>query len=236
MIEHEIQKEILSLSSFFPNGAKYSELKPKKTEIENDLYNYHLQYLVKNDYLTKNNDKYFLTQKGKSLVTNIDHATKTISTNYKVSVYIAPVIRNQILLYKRLKQPQYGYTGLISGKIKYGENILQTAQREFTEETELKADFQIIGNLRQIRKNADKQVIEDGIFYICYTNKVSGKLMEKSIEGEYFWHDIDKVTSLEKIFKPSLEICVKEIQKRISGEISFENKFIYELEPEPEEY
>lgn len=236
MIENEIQKEILSTCSFIPLGAKYSELKPKKEQLEKDLYNYHLQHLVKQDYLEKKDNLYFLTQKGKSLVTNIDHVTKTLSTNYKVSVYLCPVINNQILLHRRLKHPQYGYAGFISGKIKYGDPIIDTAKREFKEETNLEGDFKIIGNMRQIRKNPLGEVIEDGIFYLCYCDKITGELLEKTKEGEYFWVDLDQVKSIEKIFKPSLEIGVSEIEKRLRGEISFESNFIYELQPEPEDY
>ena len=236
MLENEIQKEILSICSFIPNGAKYSELKPQSIKIENDLFNYHLQYLVKNSLLKKENALYFLTEKGKSLVTNIDHVSKTLSGNYKVSVYVCPVIDNKILLYKRLKQPQYGYTGFISGKIKYGDTILDTAKREFKEETDLEADFKIIGSMRQIRKNSEGEVIEDGIFYICYTDKIFGNLTESSKEGEYFWTNVYEVSAFEKIFKPSLEIGVKEIEKRLNGTTSWDNQFIYEIQPETEDY
>lgn len=41
---------------------------------------------------------------------------------------------------------------------------------------------------------------------------------------------------LDKLFKPSVEIILKELQKRLTGDINWDNKFIYELEPEPEEY
>lgn len=242
MITNSTQREILSNCSFFPKGARYSEMKPKPTAeansqaLENDLYNYHLQQLVKNGYLDKSGELYVLTQQGKSIVTNIDETTKTIATNYKVSVYVCPVVDGRVLLYKRLKHPQYGYTGLISGKMKYGENILSTARRELKEETGLDADLKIIGNLRQIRKDANGNVIEDGIFYICYTDAVVGSLVEKSLEGEYFWVELDKVSSLEKIFKPSLEIVVKEVTLRLNAKTSWESKFIYELMPEPEDY
>lgn len=236
MIENSVQREILSICSFIPHGAKYSDLKPQSTQIENDLYNYHLQYLVKNGYLEKKDSLYHLTQSGKSLVTNINHDTKTIATKYKVSVYLCPAVDGKILLYKRLKQPQYGYTGFISGKMTYGENVLVAAKREFNEETNLQAEFTIIGNMRQIRKDAAGKVIEDGIFYVCYTDKVKGDLVEKGKEGEYFWVDLDRVSSLEKVFKPSFEIGIDEVKKRLSGEISWDCKFIYELEPEPEDY
>jgi len=237
MIQHEIQKAILSECSFYSSGATFSQLKPKDENLENDKFNYHLQYLVKNNYLIKKNNKYILTEFGKSVVTNIDHISKEISTNYKVGVYISIIKDNKILLYKRLKHPQYGYTGLISGKITYGETILDTAERELREETGLVAnDFKIIGAFRQIRKNLNNDVIEDGIFFVCYTDKFLGESVKNNREGEYFWAELDIVANIEKIFKPSLEIIIKEIQKRQKGEISWDTKFIYELQPEPEEY
>lgn len=236
MIDHEVQKQILSLSSFHKDGAKYSQLKPQDDNLDNDLYNYHLQYLVKNNYLKKDAGLYKLTPKGKSLVTNIDHASIKFANKYKVSVYLSPVVDGKILLYKRLKHPQYGYTGLISGKITYGEKILETAAREFTEETGLTADFKVIGSMRQIRKNAEGKVIEDGIFYVCFTDKVSGELIEKNLEGEYFWVDLNEVGNLEKIFKPSLEILIDEIIARVAGKAAWENYFLYEIEPPVEDY
>ncbi len=235
MIDSKVQREILSNCSFFSKGAKYSEMKLE--DIDNDLYNYHLQQLVEKEFLQKDEDSiYRLTEKGKSLVTNIHEDSHNVSTNYKVSVYMCAVQDGKVLLHKRLKHPQYGYIGLPSGKIKYGERILDTARREFEEETELVADFKIIGNLHQIRKNEKGEVIEDGVFYVCYADEFEGSLLERQKEGENFWIELEKVNSLEKLFKPSLEYIVEEVQKRLSGEISWENKFIKEFEPEPEDY
>lgn len=234
MIKSKIQREILSNCKFWQTGAKYSQIKPEN--LDNDLFNYHLQQLVKKGYLKKENTLYCFTEKGKSIVTNIDNRAKNASSNFKVSVYLCPILNNKVLLHKRLKHPQYGYVGLIAGKIQYGESILDTARREFTEETGLKAKFEIIGNLRQIRKNPKGSVIEDGVFYICFTDKIKGKFKEKGKEGEYFWAELNKVSEIDKIFKPSLEIILDEVKKRLSGKISWDIKFIYELEPEPEDY
>lgn len=236
MINNDLQKTILSNCSFFPNGAKYSELKPKDIELENDLYNYHLQQLVKTGLLEKSGEVYVLTQQGKSLVTNIDETTKTIITKYKVSVYLCPVVDKKVLLTRRLKHPQYGYVGLVSGKMQYGENILEAAKRELMEETGTKAEFKIIGNLRQIRKNPEGEVIEDGIFYVCYTDKLEGEIQSVNKEGEYFWSELEGVSKIEKLFKPSVELIVDEVSRRIAGEIDWSSQFIRELMPEPEEY
>jgi ADP-ribose pyrophosphatase YjhB (NUDIX family) len=233
-IDNQIQQEILTSIKFFKDGGKYSDLKVK--DIENDLYNYHLQHLVKNGYIEKSDDLYKLTELGKSLVTNIDEEDKKLPANYKVSVYMCVMVDGKILLSRRLKHPQYGYVGIPSGKIRYGEEILETAKRELREETELAADFKIIGNLRQIRTNSQDEVIEDGVFYICYTDKVVGDLLLDSNEGKNFWIKIEEVTKLEKLFKPSVEIVINEVLKRLKGKVDWESKFIYELKPEPEDY
>ena len=125
---------------------------------------------------------------------------------------------------------------LPGGEVEKGESIYQAASRELKEETGLDANLKIIGNMRQIRKDAEGNVIEDGVFYICYTDEIEEKEIKTNKEGEYFWISLDEVENLEKIFKPSLLIGVNEIKDRLNGKTSWENKFIYELEPEPEEY
>lgn len=93
--------------------------------------------------------------------------------------------------------------------MQYGENILEATKRELMEETGTKAEFKIIGNLRQIRKNH---------------------------EGEYFWSELEDVSKIEKLFKPSVELIVDEVSKRTAGEFDWSSQFIHELMPEPEEY
>lgn len=232
MISSELQRKILSECSFHKDGARYSDI---QLDLDHDLFNYHLKELIKKELIKKDKDRYILTLKGKSLVTNIDERDLNVPTTFKVSVYIAPVVDGKILLTRRLKHPQYGYVGLIAEKRKYGEKILDNALRALIEETGLRTDsMRIIGNLHQIRRNKEGDVIEDGIFYVCYTNRVEGKLIERSQEGEYFWVNLKDVKTLDKLFKPSVEVIVDEIVKRLEG--GFDDMFIYEFLPDPEEY
>ena len=231
---NSIQKDILSKARFFKDGAKYAEL--KDADIDNDLHNYHLQQLVKTGYLEKDGKLYKLTEKGKSYITNVDSLDKKRIGNYKVSVYMCVVDGDRVLVHRRLKQPQYGYVGFPSGKISFGEGILETGSRELFEETHLKAEFKIIGNLRQIRHNAQGDVIEDGVFYVLYSDNFTGKLLEKQLEGENFWVPIKEALNIEKLFKPSFEIILNEILDRRNGKKSWDEKFIYELTPPVEEY
>ena len=61
-------------------------------------------------------------------------------------------------------------------------------------------------------------------------------MKERDKEGEYFWHEIDKITEIDKIFKPSLETICNEVKLQLNSKKSWDDKFIYEFEPEPEEY
>lgn len=235
MIESEIQRKILSSCTFFKDGAKYAEL--RILEIENDLYNYHLQKLVKDGYLEKSGTAYHITAKGKSFVTNVDELDLKIPPSYKVSVYLCPIMGNKILLTRRQKHPQFGYVGLVAEKKKYGELFTDTAKRALTEETGLHSEmFQFVGSLHQVRHDKAGNVIEDGVFYVFRTEDFAGQLVEKSLEGEYFWIDLDQISTLDKVFKPSLEVIAQEIIDRKSGAKNWEQKFFYEFEPEPEEY
>lgn len=235
MIESEIQRKILSSCTFFKNGATYTDL--RVSEIENDLYNYHLQKLVKDGFLEKVGTTYHITAKGKSFVTNVDELDLKIPPSYKVSVYLCPINGDKILLTRRQKHPQFGYVGLVAEKKKYGELFTDTAKRALTEETGLSSEkFQFIGSLHQVRHDKIGNVIEDGVFYVFFTEDFTGTLVEKSIEGEYFWIELSKVATLDKIFKPSLETITQEIIDRKAGTKRWEEKFFYEFEPEPEEY
>lgn len=234
MVKNQLQRHILINLKFYEKGARYSEIKPQG--VDNDLFNYHLQQLVIKGYIDKKEQIYNLTIKGKSIVTNIDEETEDVLNNYKVGVYLCLVDKNKVLLHKRLKHPQYGYIGLVSGKVRYGEKILDTAAREFKEETNLDADFKVIGNMRQIRRDDEGRIIEDGLFYICYSDQYKGNLAESGPEGEYFWHDINEIKQLEKIFKPSFNIIMEEVKRRIEGKEDWKSKFIYELEPNQENY
>ena len=64
-----IQNEILT-NFIGAKSLRYSEARPEG--LENDLYNYHLQFLVKKGFLEKTNAKYALTKVGKQYVAQFD--------------------------------------------------------------------------------------------------------------------------------------------------------------------
>ena len=66
---HYIQEQILRQLTKIESSARYSELQIEG--IENDLFNYHLQKLVRLGLISKTGPEYRLSNKGKQLVEDI---------------------------------------------------------------------------------------------------------------------------------------------------------------------
>lgn len=67
---HTIQLQILTKLMKSPAEQRYSEL--MILGIENDLFNYHLQQLVKTGLVNKNEARYSLTEIGQKSITHLD--------------------------------------------------------------------------------------------------------------------------------------------------------------------
>jgi len=122
--------------------SSFSELQ-KLMETESDATNFHIKQLVHAGYITKiARGKYTLTMAGKEYANRMDTDERVIEKQAKVAACL--VIRREDgkeLIQQRLKQPYYGYYGRPTGKIRWGETILEGAARELMEETGLTADM-----------------------------------------------------------------------------------------------
>ncbi len=198
---NEVQLEILARLTTSSGGLRYSEMKPDDEYLENDLYNYHLQFLVKNELVRKEGNLYQITEKGKVLTTNIDALGK-VQQLFKVSVALQVVRqvngKREILRHKRFRHPFYGDVTSVSGKVHHGELIEQAAKRKLLEETGLQAEFTHLGVIRKIRKDKQGNLIEDTFYHVCYAENPEGELIAKNVYGENFWTDFNQAIELLK--------------------------------------
>ena len=193
-IKHEI---LINLS--LQQNATYSEIKPEG--IENDLYNYHLQHLVKKGFIVKRDKKYTLSDLGKKYI----HAEQTlpfhkpIHETFKLGVLLVVIDteNKQILAQKRKRHPHYGSWGIIGGAVQPGEKIIDTARRVLQNETDLIANFDIFGIIRNI-KYFQEELFSDAIFYVCITDNFKGDLSASSTYGEHKWVDIETAIANEE--------------------------------------
>lgn len=183
-----IQYQILLSLAKSSNALSFTDLKPD-FEIANDRYNYHLQYLLKNDLVIKSASGYSLSSSGKQIIaeSNIEGNPENL---FRISVILNVTRINQgklqILMQQRTRQPFFGDISGIAGKVRIGETIEQAAARKLMEETGLSAQFQLLGVYRKI-KILQNQVMEDVFYHHCFAHDPAGNLVEQNIHGKNFW-------------------------------------------------
>lgn len=223
----EIQIKILTriLQS---EGLRYSEAYPGE-EIDDDLYNYHLQELVKKNLLEKIDGKYRLTQEGKVEIQMMD-SSGNYQEQFRVSVlmYVLRSNNSQVLMCRRTRWPLRGDVVSPAGKIRRGEKVVEAAKRKLREETDLEADFEFVGALRSIRR-VEEKLVEDTIYHVCVAYDPKGGLSEETEFGEFFWSEWEEVVRYNET-----NVGGSEKQKEILERLRLENKNKFYLEEELE--
>lgn len=197
---HYIQMVILRELLFKPN-ARFSDLNIKG--LTSDHFSYHINQLVELKYVSKNGTNYSLTVKGKEFANTMDTDDATVEKQPKVAVIVV-VKRDdngntQLLMQERTKEPYFGYVGFFTGKVRFGEKILETARREMKEETNLEGGEMFIRGLvhdHVVLENEGK-LVEDKLFFVVTCDNPEGELTDTQ-SGRNFWMDEKDFSSIEK--------------------------------------
>ncbi|MEI6228609.1 MAG: NUDIX hydrolase [Candidatus Saccharibacteria bacterium] len=202
---HDAQTVILR-ELLFHTSVGFAKLQ-KITGMSSDHFNFHLQRLVELKMVEKiSRGSYSLTHKGKEYANKLDTDNNTVERQPKTSVILA-VERGtdknkEYLFQERLKQPYFGYYGLATGKIRWGETIIQAAERELMEETGLTADHKFSGIYHELVYSQDTgDQLEDKIFFVVQCTNTKGKLIEEFEGGRNKWMSRTEALSQPKIFK-----------------------------------
>lgn len=184
---HEIQLQVLKKLLFAPS-LRYTQMKPN-VEMENNQFDFHLNQLIDSGYVERGNKLYKLTNLGKEYAGRIDTEEVAVTKQSKISVWICCMRKNKYLIGTRLKQPFYGCQGFMSGKVKYGEKIIDAAKRELGEETGMVGEPQIV-SLKHflVYDKTTNELVEDKIMVLCVVKNPEGKLKPHK-EGKYEWVD-----------------------------------------------
>ena len=192
-----IQNHILSKLKN-AKSLRYSDMQPEK--IPNDLYNYHLQFLVKKGYLNKDKNNYSLSEIGIKHVADPYPTNDAITSLFKINVItIVSRINNkkiEVLNQIRKSNPSYGKVGVMGGVVLKGELIEPAAKRKLKQETGLEADFRLIGCERRIMYKSG-ELFSDLMFPIAYADEYFGDLIEDSDFGHNMWVPIDEAIKNE---------------------------------------
>lgn len=201
---HEVQTVILRELLFRPQ-ASYSDLQ-RPTGLTSDHFNFHINRLMEVGFVERpKRGVYKLSLAGKEYANKLDTDSNTIERQPKVAVMLAITkdfdSAQKFIIQKRVKNPNYGFYGFPTGKVRWGETIIETAKRECMEETGLEADFEIAGAYHEhVRLAETDELMEDKIFFICRASNIRGKLQEKFEGGENQWLTIEEFRQKDKKF------------------------------------
>ncbi len=223
-----IQNQILSRLKN-ADVLRYSELQPEK--IPNDLFNYHLQFLVKKGFVEKDVEGYKLSKTGIKHVADPYPTNDAITSLFKMNVItIVSRVREgkiEILSQIRKSNPSYGKIGVMGGVVLKEELVEAAATRKLQQETGLTAEFRIVGCERRIMYKSG-EIFSDVIFPIAYTNASEGQLIEDSEFGHNMWVPIKEAIKNESVEFDSLPSIVTVLQALENGMLDILPSFFKE--------
>ncbi len=102
----------------------------------------------------------------------------------------------------------------IGGKVEPGEDLYESAKREFLEETGLTVEKLLLqGTFTWFIKSGSS-----GISHLMTATSYEGELIKKSSEGVLQWHDIDSVAGLQSLTS---------YQRAFLPEMLLDRKYVY---------
>lgn len=204
---------------------RYSELKP--ADVDNVLFNYHLQHLVKSGLLLKEENYYSFTPKGQIATSHITYDGlyfQKFVCRYRMYV----INNNKILLQHRVVDPFKGDTTGLSSKLVYGTLASSRASLRIKEKTGLSAEMRLAGTVRSIISTPQKEILDDSVYFIMYSTSCTGELQEKDDNGNPLrWYEFNEAIHLEEKNKWSGDKTVEAIKRLSIG--NFES-FAFEEE------
>lgn len=216
-----------------PHSLRYRDM--KYDGIENDLYNYHLQYLVKQGLVAKERGYYNLSDYGKKFIADISPLDPLGKQADKFKMNVLLVVINKIddrnvkiLNQERGRHPFYGEVGVMGGTIRKGELVLEAAARKLKEETGLSGMFKLCGFNRSIYYEQDK-LFTDILFQICIADQFVGDLVNTEF-GLNYWVDIEQAFQNEFNSKTPVKGVVELLMsikegRKIEGVFYYEEKY-----------
>jgi len=199
---HPAHVAILRVLLFRPD-AHFAELQ-KQAGLSSDHFTFYLKQLVDEDFVQKTvQGTYSLTFKGKEFANRFDTDARTVERQPKVAVCLFITNNDgKQLVQQRLKQPFYGYWGRPTGKIRWGETILDAAARELLEETGLTADLDFESVYHKLDFNKETgELLEDKIFFTVEGRNPKGNLIAEFEGGRNAWMTRQEYAAQELSFE-----------------------------------
>jgi ADP-ribose pyrophosphatase YjhB (NUDIX family) len=206
----------------------------RPTGLDSDVFKFHLRKLVHQKLVEKQSDgQYALTLRGKEFANNLSRTDFTVQKQPKLSVAI--IAKKQTsdgvvyLFQKRQRNPYYGFWGILTGPIQWGEQIEETAKREFEKQTGLSAMYKIQSFYRKTDYEKDTRgLLEDKLFVVIEATDIRGEITNKWAGGFNAWMSISELENQPKYFASSHDLIqMAQPGKKYSSEKAFYKRADY---------
>lgn len=198
---HKAQVAILHALLFRP-AASFAQLQ-KASGLSSDHFSFHLKQMLEQEVVHKNKQGHYeLTVQGKEYANRFDTDQRVVERQPKVCVLLLIEREDgRLLCQQRLKQPFYGFWGRPTGKVRWGETIMEGAARELMEETGLEAELKLKEVYHKIDFNQDTgELLEDKIFFIVHGTHPRGEMCKEFDGGRNEWFTLEEVSAQDKVF------------------------------------
>ncbi len=186
---NEHQLKILTYLLFNPK-ARFKELNTES--LSTDTFSYHINVLIKEGLIKKDGTRYLLTEEGKITASKLDTDNHQFEKQPKVSVIVIPRKKvngiEKFVIHQRTKEPYFGYWGCITGKVRWGETLAETAERELQEEIGLTGKHRFCFEIHEmVYQKGTNTLLEDKFFHVMEAYALKGTIKEKTKEGINKW-------------------------------------------------
>jgi ADP-ribose pyrophosphatase YjhB (NUDIX family) len=190
---------------------RFSDIE-KAVGIKSNTLTYHLNSMVKEGTLQKEDDEYMLSAHGEKLLPFFAHITQKITGGCLPVVLAAIVKDSQILLLKRKRRPYQGYWGMPGGKLHLEESIEECAMREAKEETGLDCSFSHIATIVHERVKESEVFKHAFLIFFVVLKPKKGELKE-SEEGTLEWFPL-KTLQPSRIIPSDYHMIKKHLKEK----------------------
>ena len=199
---HVAQMAILRLL-LVESRASFSEL-VRATALTNDHANFHIKKLIAAGmvrHVPKSYGQYELTRGGKEYANRMDTEELVIEKQPKLVVDIGIEDgKGKWLFQERRKQPYSGYWGFPTGKIRWGEAMLEAAARELMEETGLTATLRAVGVHHKLDYDEEDDLLEDKYLILVHGVNPRGTMIRETQMHTNHWLTPDEYRAVDKRF------------------------------------
>jgi ADP-ribose pyrophosphatase YjhB (NUDIX family) len=197
---HMTQMRILRTLLMAPQ-CSFAEM-VKSTDLTSDHANFHIKKLITAGYVEhvrKQYGQYRLTRAGKLYANTMDTESHEIERQAKLTVDLAiERADGRFIVQERCKQPYFGYHGFPTGKIRWGETMVQAGARELLEETGLTADLRVVGMYHKLDYDERGELLEDKYMCLIHGTNPQGDMIEVTESHRNMWMNAGEYKALDK--------------------------------------